>query len=145
MKQYVKEINIKTNSLHPFKRITEQVQFIVEDSGIKNGVVTIQSLHTTLAIKVTEDCKLAHADCEQMLNKIAPLDKDYFHDQLKFRDVPPEERINGSSHVKQCLMNTSVSLIIQKGFIMLGDWQEIFAVELDPARKRKILVSVIGK
>ena len=145
MKYYSETIHIKTSEGSMFHNITNQVMLAVENSGIKQGIVNVYSIHTTLAIKITENCRLMMEDCEDFFDAFIPEDIDYQHDILELRDVPPEERINGFSHVRQLLMNTSETIPLIDYEVALGKWQNIFAVELDPARNRRIIVTVMGQ
>jgi secondary thiamine-phosphate synthase enzyme len=142
---HIEKINIKTSEGNPFHNITARVLDAVQNSEVFYGTVTIYSPHTTLAIKITENCKLMMQDCFDTLRIIAPVCDTYQHDNLELRDVPPDERINGYSHVRQLFMNTSESIPIDDNKLLLGKWQDIFAVELDPARDREIIITVMGE
>jgi thiamine phosphate synthase YjbQ (UPF0047 family) len=69
----------------------------------------------------------------------------YLHDIISLRqDVPADERINGHSHIRYMFFNSSEMIPVEDGDLMLGEWKQIFAVELDPIRKRELVVSFIG-
>ena len=65
------------------------------------------------------------------------------HDIIGIRDVPPTERINGYSHLRQLFLSTSETIPVLGGKIQLGKWQTPFLVELDPARDREVVFSLI--
>lgn len=142
---FQKRIIISTDGENIFHNITKHVKEIVKESNIVNGLVHVYSKHTTMAIKITEDCRLMQYDCKNKLRELAPREGRYSHDLIDMRDVPPDERINGFSHIRQLLMNTSETLPLMSSKIVLGEWQNLFAVELDPNRAREIIVTVVGE
>jgi len=105
------------------------------------GLVHIFSRHTTSGIRILEDETLLKADYERFLDELAPEHGFYAHNIIDGRDVPPEERLNGHSHIRTLLFPTSETVPIENGKLMLGKWQEIFLVELDPTREREIVIS----
>lgn len=145
------EINLKTDKL--LTNITPKVAEMAKKWG-KSGLVNIFSTHSTLAIWLTEDEILHHTDIRFFLDSMAPKYKNpegdhknikYLHDLISLRnDVPPDERINGHSHVRHLFFNSSEMVPVEKGNLILGDWKQIFAVELDPIRERKIVCTFIG-
>lgn len=148
MEVYQKILDFRTGKspdLVDFMKITEAIQETVKESGIDKGICSIYSMHTTACIKITENCRLAHKDAKLYLETTIPRCKTYAHDWIEFRDVPPEERINGVSHVRQLQMNTSETVPVRNGELLLGKWQDIFLVDLDPMRERRVIVSVVGE
>ena len=147
-----KIINLETDKL--FTNLTPQVEEFAKEWG-KSGIVNVFSRHTTCAIWLTEDEVLHHADVRFFLDTMAPKYKDpegsqknikYLHDIISLRaDVPPEERINGHSHIRHLFFNSSETIPVENGELMLGTWKQIFAIELDPIRKREIVVSFISE
>ena len=68
----------------------------------------------------------------------------YLHDLISLRtDVPENERINGHSHIRYLFFNSSETVPIENGKLILGEWKRIFAVELDPSRDRRLVCSFI--
>jgi len=140
-------INISSRTTLDFIDVTEKVIKIIKKKGIKNGVVNIQSLHTTMAVIVQEAEPLLIGDLKRTLEKVAPRTMKYMHDNFKIRTVNmhPNEPVNGHSHCKALFLTSGVFLNIVKSNLQLGSWQRIFAVELDNARPRKIALQIIGK
>jgi len=138
-------IHLKTDKL--FTDITPEVSDFIKDQG--DGLVHVFSPHTTLAIWLTENELLHHADVRFFLDANAPISKEpeglqkntkYLHDMISLRnDVPEDERINGHSHIRYLFFNSSETIPVADGNLMLGEWKKIFAVELDPVRQRKII------
>ena len=107
------------------------------------GLVHVFSRHTTSGIRIIEDETLLKADYERFLDKMAPEQGFYAHNIIDGRDVPPEERLNGHSHIRTLFFPTSEMVPVENGKLMLGQWQKIFLVELDPAREREIVINFI--
>jgi secondary thiamine-phosphate synthase enzyme len=144
-------IKLETDKL--FTNITPQIREMSKKWG-RSGLVHIFSKHTTCAIWLTEDEILHHTDVRFFLDTMAPKFKEpegdqknikYLHDIISLRqDVPADERINGHSHIRYMFFNSSEMIPVEDGDLMLGEWKQIFAVELDPIRKRELVVSFIG-
>ena len=140
-------IKLKTKSSLQFIDLTDKIQNILEKSGIRNGIINIQSLHTTMAIIVNEAEPLLISDMKKTLERIASQKADYQHDDFTIRTVNmcDGECQNGHSHCKALFLSTSVILNILKGDLQLGEWQRVFAIELDRSRNRKIAVQIMGR
>ena len=83
-------IKLTTSATMDFIDITEKVQRKIKASKIKNGVINIQSLHTTLAIIVNEAEPLLIEDMKVLLERLAPRTYNYLHDNFKIRTVKYE-------------------------------------------------------
>lgn len=143
-----KTISFKTKGSLEFEDITKQVLEFVKESGVKNGLTNIQSLHTTTAVIVNENEPLLIEDMKQHFQEIAPREKYYGHNDLDIRTVNvcgPEECLNGHSHCLAAYLPTSVSLNINDGKLSLGKWQRIFHIELDHSRDRQVQIQIIGE
>lgn len=143
-----KILQYQTKAKFDFRDITDQVNEFVQQSAIKNGLINIQSLHTTATVFVNENEPLLIEDMKKNLEKLAPEKGiDYSHDDFKIRTVNmcKDECANGHSHCKSLYLPTSVVLNIVDGKIIFGTWQRIMFVELDRARLRKISLQIIGE
>lgn len=140
-------INLKTAATLEFVDITDKIQKALDKIKIKDGIVNIQSLHTTMAVLVNESEPLLISDMKKLLEKIAPEKAEYQHDDFTIRTVNmcEGECQNGHSHCKAIHLPTSQMLNIVSNKIQLGQWQRIFAIELDRSRPRQIALQVIGK
>jgi secondary thiamine-phosphate synthase enzyme len=139
-------IRLTTNATLDFIDVTDKVKKIVKKQGIKNGVINIQSMHTTMAVIIQEAEPLLIGDLKKTLEKIAPRTMKYMHDNFEIRTVNmnPGEPVNGHSHCKAAFLTPGVFLNIVKSELQLGKWQRVFAVELDDSRPRKIALQIIG-
>jgi len=140
-------IKLTTTTTLDFIDITDKVQQKIKKAGIKNGIINIQSLHTTMAVIVNEAEPLLILDMKKLLKKLAPRTYKYMHDNFKIRTVHmhPDESKNGHSHIKAMYLPTSTILNVSENKLQLGQWQRIFAVELDESRPRQIALQIMGK
>jgi secondary thiamine-phosphate synthase enzyme len=128
-----------------FIDVTELVEERVRRSGVRHGTVTIQTRHTTTGVMVNEHEPLLLEDMARALERLAPRDLRYRHNDLADRlDLPPEESPNGDAHCKALLLRTSETLAILDGQVQRGRWQRVFLVELDGPRARSLAVVVMG-
>jgi len=125
--------------------ITEQVKQFVKQSKIENGIINIQTLHTTTALVLNENEPRLLQDFKNHLNKIAPKNDKYLHNDLDQRKMVCEnECINGHSHCRAIHLPSNICLNILKSQLQLGQWQSILFIELDHARPRKIQLNIIS-
>ena len=140
---------IRIDTQHPtqFIDLTDEVTAFVTESRIHTGLVNVQGLHTTTAVIVNEHDPLLLSDVAALLERIAPQDGVYRHDNVSLRtsNCVLAERPNGHSHCRALLLAPSVSLNIAGGRLQLGIWQRIFLVELDGPRTRNISVLATGE
>jgi len=129
-----------------FIDITHDVEEVVAASGVKNGQVLVFSPHATASIAVNENESLLLQDFQRLLYKLVPIDERYSHDLFELkRTVRSDGRSNGHSHCKNFLLGASETIPVEAGKMLLGEHQNIFFVELDGARKRDIVVQVMGE
>jgi len=81
------------------------------------------------------------------LERLAPRGHLYQHDDFNVRTVNmcPDEQKNGHSHCKAMFLRTSETLNVAQGELQLGQWQRVFLIELDRAKKRTVSVLVMGE
>jgi secondary thiamine-phosphate synthase enzyme len=129
-----------------FVDITADVERVVALSGIAEGWVTVFSRHTTAAIKINEHEPGLLKDLARLLASVAPEDLDYCHNDFAVRTVnmTPDESPNGHAHCQHILLGASETIPLMDARLMFGRWQRIFLIELDRARTRDVVVSVMG-
>jgi len=142
----VARLAYRTAGAGTFLDITDDVVSTVRSSGVRRGLVHVYSTHTTAAVRINENEQLLLNDFKQFLERIAPAGNGaYEHDDISRRvDVPPDEPINGHSHCRHLLLASSETLPVVDGELCLGRWQRIFLVELCSARRRDVIVQVLG-
>ena len=118
--------------------ITNNVEKILLESKLKNGIITLFVVGSTAAITTIEYEPGLQQDFSNMLEKIAPKGIEYQHDNT-WHDG------NGHSHLKASLIGPSLTIPFINGQTSLGTWQQIVFVEMDTrSRERKIVVQIIG-
>ncbi len=159
----------KTKYRLHFIKITEDLNNIIKESGIKEGLVLIQTHHTTASLWVNEDEKNLigpseeigyTADLKKILDKFASPMDDYGHNDIAHKEnengkrnthlCEPDENgiinecINGHAHAQAMILQTSISLIVSGGKWLKGKWQELMLVELDHDRERQVSFMIQG-
>ena len=142
-----KTIEIKSKEQFDIVDLTDEIASFVRKSEIKNGLVNIQSLHTTAVVLVQENEPLLLEDIKKSLERIAPQNIDYNHDDFGKRavNICDDECRNGHSHCKAVYLPTSITLNLIDNKLQLGTWQRIMFIELDKARPRKIQIQILGE
>ncbi len=138
----------KTRGEHEFEDITDQVVDFIKETRISNGIVNIQTLHTTASVVVNENEPLLLEDMKNHFKDFAKKDAYYGHNDFDKRTVNIcglNECKNGHSHCLASYLPTNITLNIVDGEITFGEWQRIFLVELDHSRPRKIQIQAIGE
>ena len=134
-------LRIDTSAPTQLLDITERVGKVVRDTGIRNGIVQVMTLHTTAAIRLGESEPGLLQDIADFFNKLAPPEAGYRHDL-----TPVDDRKNAHGHIAAFLLGASEGMAVRDGRLLLGAWQKIFFVELDgPRCGREVVVTVVGK
>ena len=139
-------LSIATERATQFIDLTERLEALIDQAGIDAGLVNVQALHTTAGIAVNEHEPLLLGDVDALLERLAPVDGLYAHDDMARRTVNlvPGEPANGHAHCRALLLGQSASLHIANGRLRLGRWQRVFLVELDGPRARDVSVLLLG-
>ena len=147
MKTANKIFKFQTKGLFDFIDFTEEVENFVKQNKIRNGLVNIQILHTTCALILNENEPQLLEDIKENLEKTAPKNLDYKHDNFEIRTVNmcKDECVNGHSHCKAIRLPVNITLNLIDGKLQLGQWQKIMLLELDQSRPRKIQIQIIGE
>jgi secondary thiamine-phosphate synthase enzyme len=114
--------------------ITEAVERVAADSGVAEGMLVLQSLHTTAALTVNESADPdVRRDMERQLERISPRDPSFLHAEG-----------NSDAHIKTSLFGPSLTLILSGGRPLLGTWQAIYFCEFDGPRERSVAMRCLG-
>src|SRR6266849_5397467 len=143
----MRRLAFETTEPIQFLDITNQVAEVVRGSGVADGIVSIVSRHTTMAVRIQEAEPLLLEDLIGFLRRLAQSNVHYQHNDFRIRTqhMQDDESPNGHSHCLQFLLGTSETVPIMDGDLQLGQWQRIFLVELDgPRPKREVLVQIVG-
>ena len=140
---FLKTIRILTKQYVELDVITPQVEAIVAESGVKNGMVTVITKHTTTGVTVNEALECLESDIEVALSLFAPEDRPYSHARM-LRDYGSTAG-NPTGHLKALLTGNHCHFPIVDGQIVRGGAQEVYFCEYDGPASRNILVMVEGQ
>ncbi|MBS3784343.1 MAG: secondary thiamine-phosphate synthase enzyme YjbQ [Anaerolineae bacterium] len=134
-----KEIRLDTEGHCDILDITSQVSTAVEESQLQDGTVTVFCPGSTGGLTTIEYESGALHDLEQVLDEIAPPDRDYRH-HLRWGDD------NGHSHVRSAMIGPSLTIPFVEGDLTLGTWQQIVFLDFDTRpRSRTLVLQIIGE
>jgi len=129
----IKQLRVKTTARTELVDITQGVQRLVTESGVRSGVCYVFVPHTTSGITINENTDPnVGRDILKELNKVIPFDDNYGHSEG-----------NSAAHIKSTLVGMSKSVLVEEGRLALGTWQAIFFCEFDGPRDRRVLVKVM--
>ncbi len=140
---FVKTIHILTKQYVQMDVITEQVEQIVAESGVRDGMVTVMTKHTTTGITVNEALECLESDIQIALSLFAPEDRPYSHARM-LKDYGSTAG-NPTGHLKALLTGNHCHFLIQDGKIVKGGAQDVYFCEFDGPASRNILVIVEGQ
>jgi secondary thiamine-phosphate synthase enzyme len=131
-------IALSTSARNQVIDLTDKIEKIVADSGVKEGICLVYAPHATAAIMVLELDGAVENDVLRSLSSLVPNSGEYEHSH--------GPKGHGSSHVKSALLGSSRSVPVSGSKLQLGTWQSIAFCELDgPRDGRKVFVQVVGK
>jgi secondary thiamine-phosphate synthase enzyme len=147
MKTANKTIELSTQKTYEFIDITDQIKAFIVESGIKEGIVNIQLMHTSAGLIVNENEPLLLEDIKVNLRNNSCKDIEYHHDDFTIRTgiLCANERKNGNAHCNAIHLLVSATLNLINGELQLGQWQRIILIELDSPRNRKFQIQIIGE
>ena len=130
----VRDINVRTSSKVELVDITSEVERLVRDSGVEDGVCYVFVPHTTAGITINENADPSvRTDIIKELNKVIPFSDDYSHYEG-----------NSAAHIKASLVGFSETVFVEGRRLLLGRWQGIYFCEFDGPRTRRVVVKVMG-
>ena len=134
-----KSFRVSTRGHSDVLDITPQVARIVTESGIRQGIVNIAGVGSTLGITTLEFEPGCVEDLRRTLEQIAPADGEYAHNQ-RWGDG------NGYAHLRSALVGTARSFPVTEGRLATGTWQQIVLCDFDNRKRdRQVMVTVIGE
>jgi secondary thiamine-phosphate synthase enzyme len=129
-------VTLRTSSRTELLEVTDRVQEIVDRSGVRSGIAVMQSLHTTAALTINEN-----ADPDVPRDLAAKLDQLIPQREPFYRHAEG----NSDSHLKTSFFGPSLTVLVNEGRLVLGQWQGVFLCEFDGPRERRIAVQVMGR
>lgn len=139
MKSITKYIVMNTPKRRAFVNITPQVEEVVKESGIKEGLCLVNAMHITASVFINDDESGLHQDYDDWLEKLAP------HEPISQYRHNRTGEDNGDAHLKRQIMGREVVIAITNGALDFGPWEQIFYGEFDGRRPKRYLIKVIGE
>lgn len=142
-----KTIGLQTKGELDFIDLTSEIEKFLQQSQIKNGLVNVQTLHTTCSLFLNENEPLLLEDFKNHLEKLSPKNLNYNHNDFSRRivNVFQDECKNAHSHCRALHLPSNLTLNAINSKLQLGQWQRIFLVELDKPKLRKIQIQILGE
>ena len=140
MKSHTAYLTMHLPTTSGFVNITPQVEDAVRASGVREGLVLVNSMHITSSVFINDDERGLHHDFGVWLEKLAPFNPDpnVYHHNRTGED-------NADAHLKRTIMGREVVVAITNGKLDFGPWEQIFYGEFDGKRAKRVLVKVIGE
>ncbi|KYH42820.1 MAG: hypothetical protein AYL33_000430 [Candidatus Bathyarchaeota archaeon B63] len=142
MRFYTRDIMIRTKRRMEIIDVTRDVQRVVRESKIRNGLVNLWVPHSTATISVNENDSELWEDILDALQRVAPLEGNYRHNAKYGWSIREQ---NAHAHIMSCLIKPGISIPLEDGGMPLGTWQSILFIEMDGSRSRRIHVQVMGE
>jgi secondary thiamine-phosphate synthase enzyme len=134
-------IEIDTTERIELVDLTDTVMAFVRQSGVREGLISLWSMHTTCSVFINESQQALEADIKGFLEAIAGRGGYYRHNDPKHSDC---DRQNADSHLRAMVLGHSLTLQVSGGELVVGQWQRVLCGELDGPRTRKVRAQVMG-
>jgi secondary thiamine-phosphate synthase enzyme len=134
---FTRSFTLRTAEHDAVHDVTREVERILAESGVAEGVCTVYTPHATAAITINEnDDPNIGVDLLRSLRKMIPDHDGWLHDRIDN---------NAAAHIKSAIVGPSTSIPVVAGKLALGIWQNVFFCEFDgPRRERKVVVSIVS-
>jgi len=140
MKSLTKHLTFTLPERMGFLNITHEVERLVRESGVQEGLVLVNAMHITASVFINDDEPGLHEDYKAWLEALAPFDAS----PARYRHNRTGED-NADAHMKRQVMGREVVVAITAGKLDFGPWEQIFYGEFDGRRPKRVLVKVIGE
>ena len=137
MKSSTNYLQFNTRSRHDLINVTDQIEALVKESGVKEGLCLVSAMHITAAIWVNDNAPGLWHDFWEWVEQVAPARPEYWHHNTG--------EDNGDAHLKRTLVHQQVVLPVTAGVLDLGPWEQVFYVEFDGKRRKRVIVKIIGE
>lgn len=136
---YQDEIELSTQADGGMQDLTHQVNKIVKQSGISQGMAHIFNIGSTGGVGTIEFEPGLEKDLPNTLHKLMPPSREYGHEKT-WHDG------NGHSHLQATLLGPEITVPVTNSSLKLGTWQQIFHLECDVRpRQRTVVVTIYGE
>jgi len=137
MKVFTSAIRVRSSAKTEEVNITGQVEGVILESGVHEGMALVFTGHTTASIHLNNADKDLEEDFHNYLKEIVPNKPAYRHNKGEYGR-------NADAHLKSLLVGNSVTIPVTKGRLALGQWQAVYFSEFDGPRSRLISIKVFG-
>jgi len=120
-----------------YVNITPQVERVVAESGIREGMVLVSAMHITAGVYVNDAEPGIIQDIDEWAEHLAPEGPDYHHHRTG--------ETNGDAHLKSILVHHQVVVPVTAGKLDLGPWQQIYYAEFDGQRRKRVIIKAMGE
>jgi len=138
MKSLTKHLWFNTKEKIEFLNITREVEDLLEESGIKEGLCLVNAMHITASVYINDAEPGLIEDYKEWLENLAPFSVEKYKHNLTGED-------NAHSHLKRTIMGREVVIAITNGKLDLGPWEQVHYAEFDGQRKKRVMVKIIGE
>ena len=121
--------------------LTNRVMEFARRFNIREGLVSLWSMHTTCSLFINEFQTALLTDIRRFLEQMVARDAEYMHNDPEHSDC---DRMNADSHLRAVLLGHNLTLQISGGEVVLGQWQRILMAELDGPRARSLRIQILG-
>ena len=139
MKSLTEYLTFKTKSRREFVNITPDIEKLVLQSGVKEGLCLVNAMHITASVFINDNESGLHHDYEKWLEELAP------HEPIAHYRHNDTGEDNADAHLKRQVMGREVVVAITDGELDFGPWEAIFYGEFDGRRNKRVLVKIIGE
>jgi secondary thiamine-phosphate synthase enzyme len=137
MKFFTEYIWFNTQKRREYINITSQVEKVLAESGIEEGMILVSAMHITAGVYVNDAESGLIMDIDDWLEKLAPFSPDYRHHRTG--------EDNGDAHLKNLIVHHQVIIPVTSGKMDLGPWQQVYYAEFDGKRKKRVIIKVMGE
>jgi len=128
-----KSLIVSSTERYQLVDITDQIEKLVSESKIKEGICLVFVPHSTAAVILTENEEGLKNDWLRVLQKQV--------EGLNFKHNQIDD--NADSHILAGILGQGKTIPIENGRLSRGTWQQIFLVELDGPREREVIIKII--
>ena len=133
---YTEYLTLTTERRYQIIDVTDNVERVLESSGLWDGYILVSTMHITSSIFVNDHESGLYQDIMQWLEELAPAKPGYKH-HLTGED-------NADAHLKRMLLGHQVLVPVTDGNLDLGTWERVHYGEFDGQRAKRILFKAVG-
>ncbi|MBI3129382.1 MAG: YjbQ family protein [Candidatus Tectomicrobia bacterium] len=137
MKAHTGYLAFETKRRIEFINITREVEAVVRESGVREGLVLVNPMHITASVYVNDAEPGLIEDYQEWLKTLVDTAKDYRHNRTG--------EDNAYAHLMRTVMGREAVVAITGGKLDFGPWEQIYYAEFDGRRKKRVLVKVLGE